>query len=712
MCLAQHQKDVFHIKNDSLDFLLDRSSVLLFDEFKVKESLEHAVTAANYAHQLKNEYYISESYYAIAANYDVISDFDAAEENYKKALKHAQLCKNFYLIAFIYNGLGNTAIDNNDIQSSVKYYQKSLKIGKSIDKFNPLSATLNLARAHTYLNEYEKAYYYLTASEEILKNNNDIQGVCEIKYLKGMYFLSKNDTDLALSYFEEAIKVATENNMLRQLLLIYKSRAELYERIGDYKNAHHDLKAYQEFQEKLKTEQIEITKINFSIDEYERELAEAKREKEYQANLAKNNRTINIISSIGILFMLGTIFFLLQAYRSKKRLNDNLEGKNEELVVAKSKAEELTQIKSQFISTVSHELRTPLYGVIGITSLLQEDKEVVRKHEKLLSSLKFSGEYLLDLIGNVLKVGEIESQKIKLQKESVNLKELCQNLLNSLNYQAKNNNNQLLLEIDNRLPELLHLDSLRLSEVLINLIGNAIKNTRNGKIWLRIKVISVVKNNVDIKFEVEDNGIGIPENKKNFVFEKFSQINRELDKLDGTGLGLSIVKELLDMMGSQIHLESTQGIGTLFSFTLKLEVIKEKNTSFNDQDKPIIESNDISILVVEDNKINQMVTRNLLKLIGYDCVIVENGLSAVEIIENQNFDLILMDLNMPKLNGYEATKLIRKTNSSIPIIALTASEIEEVENNCINAGMNAVINKPLSKDTLKNILQEKLEGFQ
>ncbi len=711
LCYAQNQKEITFPKNDSLDFLLNKSSNLLFDDFKVKESLEYAVMAANYAHQLKNEYYISESYYAIAANYDVISDFNAAEENYKKALKHAKLCNNLYLIAYIYIGLGNSAIDNKNLKSSVLYYKKSLETGKSFDKYSPLAATLNLARSYTYLSEYEKAHHYLSLSEEMIKKSNDLQGDCEIKYLKGRYFLSKNENQLAEAYLNKALDVAFQNNMFRQLLLIYKARAELYKNTNDYKKAFQNLNSFQEIQEKLKLEQIEVTKINFNVDEYERELKEVKKEREYQTNLAKNNRTIIIISAIGIMIMLGTIFLLLQAYRSKKTLSLHLKEKNEELLTAKSKAEKLTQIKSQFISTVSHELRTPLYGVIGITSLLLDDTEVLKKHKKLLKSLKFSGDYLLNLINNVLKIGEIESQKIKLHKKPVNLKELCQNLLNSFNYQANSHHNELILEIDDKLPKSLLVDSLRLTEILINLVGNAIKYTENGKVWLRVKLIAIEDNTADILFEIEDNGIGIPDNKKELVFEKFSQINRELDKLDGTGLGLSIVKKLLQIMDSQIYLDSTHGKGTKLNFTLSLQTTLENSYVLPNYHKSTFMTNHKSILIVEDNKINQIVTRNLLYNLGYDCTIAEDGMKAVEIVKKENFDLILMDLNMPLLNGYEATKLIRKTNISVPIIALTASELEEIEEKCKAAGMNDTINKPLSKNTLDDIIRKNIPSI-
>ena len=423
--------------------------------------------------------------------------------------------------------------------------------------------------------------------------------------------------------------------------------------------------------------------------------------------IAAKKMIINIFSVVLILF-LGIILFLFKKYKSEKKNNDDLKKKNEELIEAKIEAEKLTNTKSQFISTVSHELRTPLYGVVGITTLLLEENDIALKHKKLLRSLKFSGDYLLDLINKVLKISKIESNNEKLTKTPTNLLKLSQNLLHSFDYQAKNKNNELILQIPEELPDILQVDSLKVSEILINLIGNSSKFTQNGKIWLRIKIISLEKDWITIRYEVEDNGVGIPDDKKEFVFEKFSQVGREFNKSEGTGLGLSIVKNLLEMMDSQIYLDSKEGRGTCFYFDLKLEIIKIKEEQETDIHADKINNIYRRILVAEDNKINQIVTKNLLNIIGYDCTIVENGFNALQMVQKEDFDLILMDLNMPYLNGTEATRRIREFDQTTPIIALTASELSEVEEECLQIGMNDIINKPLNKNDLKNIIAKHL----
>lgn len=695
--------------NDSLEILMKKSLDLLFDENKVKESLEYAMKMVNYAEDLKNNYYLGKAYYIMAADYESVSDYKQAEENYKKALEFASLSKDSLLIAYIYNGLGNVSSDGNkDLLTSIGYYNKSIRVGEKFVKFRKLPLIINLAWSYIDLEEYDKAYPYLLETEKLLSKTKSIKGECELKYLKGRYSLSQNKINQAQEQFNEAIKIAEEYNLLQELLMVYEVRSKLYRDVGDYEKAYNDVTAIQKHNKELQQNQIEITKMNFIVDGYKKELELAKKEKNYQIELAKNNKTVNIISVIGFLFMCGAFFFLYYNYRANKKLNIVLSKKNEELLISKSKAEKLTQVKSQFISTVSHELRTPLYGVVGITTLLLEEKDIAVKHKKLLNSLKFSGDYLLDLINKVLKISKIESNNEKLTKTPTNLHLLSQNLLHSFEYQAKNKNNELILQIPKELPEVLNIDSLKVSEVLINLIGNSSKFTENGKIWLRIKIISIAKESIAIRYEVEDNGVGIPEDKKEFVFEKFSQVGREFNKSEGTGLGLSIVKNLLEMMDSKIHLDSKEGRGTRFYFDLELEIIDEKEEQEIKGNNTTIGNVYRRILVAEDNKINQIVTKNLLNIIGYDCIIVENGFNALQMVQKEDFDLILMDLNMPYLNGTEATRRIREFDKTTPIIALTASELSEVEEECMEIGMNDIINKPLNKNDLKKIIVKHL----
>ncbi|MCK8520520.1 response regulator [Aquimarina sp. D1M17] len=711
--ISYGQIAVKHNHIDSLHSLIDQSNSLTY-EYKIKESLEYAIKAANYAYEVNNDHYKAKAYYLMAYNYEILVDFKNAEEYYRKSLKFSEVSNDSLLVLWNNNGLGNVYSDGyKDLKTSLVFYNKAKELGKNFeDSSEYMTPVINLAWTYVDIGEFDDALPYIEEAQKLVVEHKDIEGYCEVYYLRGKYALHKKNFKDAFRYFEEAIDIAEGHDMVLELSYILKARAALHEKVGDTISAYNDIKEYQQYKDKLydkeKLKQIEVASISFAVDEYKRELEIANKEKDYQASIAKNNKIILFISVIGLIFMLGTAFFFYLGYRSKKKLSDILKEKNTQLEVAKTEAEKLTNTKSQFISTVSHELRTPLYGVVGITSLLLEDKEMPSKHKKLLNSLKFSGDYLLDLINKVLKISKIESNKEKLTKTPTDLSQLAQNLLYSFEYQAKNKNNQLVLESQKELPKILSVDSLKLSEILINLIGNSVKFTENGTIWLRLKIVSIDKEKVKVKFEVEDNGLGIPEDKKEFVFEKFSQLGREINKSEGTGLGLSIVKNLLEMMGSQIYLDSKEGRGTKFYFDLEFEVINEKESSSLDLNKEESPQTFKKILVAEDNKINQIVTKNLLDIIGYNSTIVENGLNALQMVKKEEFDLILMDLNMPYLDGIEATKRIREFDQETPIIALTASELSEVQEECLAIGMNDIINKPLNKDDLREILSKNL----
>ncbi|MHA7059096.1 tetratricopeptide repeat-containing hybrid sensor histidine kinase/response regulator [Aquimarina sp. M1] len=699
--------------NDSLQYLIDTSNNLTF-EYKIKESLEYAIKAANYAHELGNDHYKSEAYYLMAYNYETLVDHKNAEQYYKKSLEYAEKANDSLLILWNNNGLGNVYSDGyKDLEKSLVFYFNATELGKLLDNSQEyMSPVINLAWTYVDIKDFDKAAPYLEEAEKLVIENRDIEGYCEVFYLKGRLALGNNQFEEAENYFEESVEIAEKHNMLLELSYLYEARAEMHIEMGNPLEAYKDIKRYQDYKDKVyskeKLKQIEVARVSFNVDEYKRELEITKTEKEYQAKMAKNNRIINMISVAGLIFLFATVFFLYLGYRSKKRLNDVLKDKNAQLIEAKAEAEKLTQVKSQFISTVSHELRTPLYGVVGITSLLLEEEDILEKHKQLLGSLKFSGDYLLNLINNVLQISKIESNKVRLAKTPTNLFKLSQNLLNSFEYQAKSKNNELILDVPNDLPDSLSVDSLRLSEILINLIGNASKFTENGKIWLRIKILRKEKNNIHIRYEVEDSGVGIPEDKKDFVFEKFSQVDRESNNVEGTGLGLSIVKNLLKMMNSQVFLESNEGRGTKFYFDLELGILEEGEEQTTNERNNGATNVYRRILVAEDNKINQIVTKNLLSLIGYDCVIVENGFNAIQMVKKEDFDLILMDLNMPYLNGSEATKRIREFDKKTPIIALTAAELGEVQEECLAIGMNDIINKPLNKNDLRDIIAKNL----
>ena len=344
--------------------------------------------------------------------------------------------------------------------------------------------------------------------------------------------------------------------------------------------------------------------------------------------------------------------------------------------------------------------------------LLDEDPKPEQVNH--LKSLKFSGEYLLAFINDILQLNKIEAEKVNMEPEVFNLKHKIENVISALNNSALDNNVNLHLEYDKNLPEVFNSDQVKISQILMNLIGNSIKFTKDGDIWVRAKKIDSEEDNFNIKFEVEDSGIGITKEKQEHLFESFSQGSIQINrKYGGTGLGLSIVKGLIDILKGKIYLKSVLGKGSTFFFELPLlrshEEIKVKKANYF-KDVNEIELSSIKILVVEDNKINQMITKKILNKMKLNCDIVDNGEDAVDKVKTENYDVVLMDIHMPGISGIEATKMIRTFDTDITIFALTAVTLEDKMEEFDEAGFDDIISKPFKQEDFEKKLFNELIG--
>lgn len=419
--------------------------------------------------------------------------------------------------------------------------------------------------------------------------------------------------------------------------------------------------------------------------------------------------------SIALIVILSLLTLSLYKNNNlRAKANELLQDKNSELQLAKEKAEKASLAKAQFLSTITHELRTPLYAVTGLTHLLLEEDPKPHQKEHL-NSLKFSGEYLLSLINNILDLNKLEANKVEVEKTSFNLKKRANDVLVALKKSADDRKNNLHFEFDETIPEKLLGDPLKLSQILINLIGNSLKFTQNGDIHVRIQKLKESSDRTTIHFEIEDNGVGISKKKQKSIFETFSQASLQINrKFGGTGLGLSIVKNLLELMGSRIQLESQLGKGSKFWFDINFSISEELQDNENpnniiyDVDYVALENREI--LVVEDNKINQMITKKILEKNKMKCLVADNGTDAIALVKEHHFDAVLMDIHMPGISGIEATQEIRKFNKQLPIIALTAVTIDENLDEFYRAGFNEIIPKPFKTEEFFEKIYRTLES--
>ncbi len=365
-----------------------------------------------------------------------------------------------------------------------------------------------------------------------------------------------------------------------------------------------------------------------------------------------------------------------------------------------------SQAKSDFLSNMSHEIRTPMNAIVGFTNLLIEkgfDKEVM----EYLFSIKYSADNLLFVINDILDFSKIESGKISFESIDFNVHELLEDSLKIFKSKADEKGLELKLDNNKDVPQMLVGDPFRLNQILINLIGNAIKFTNKGYVEVSMKTVSTSNNKTNIAFTVKDTGIGIAKDKHGIVFESFNQGYTDISrKFGGTGLGLAITKNLTQLQGGKISLSSTVRVGSAFTVELPF-TISTKKVSHRDNDEVGQEKNlsGLRILVVEDNKMNQFVAKQIIEKWNATTTMANNGSEAIQILTVSNFDLVLMDLQMPEMSGYQATEFIRSKsttvlNPAIPIIALTADAFSETKRKVFEAGMDDFVTKPFNQEEL------------
>ncbi len=381
----------------------------------------------------------------------------------------------------------------------------------------------------------------------------------------------------------------------------------------------------------------------------------------------------------------------------------------EELRKARDIAQQSAKMKEQFIASVSHEMRTPMNAVLGMSNLMIKT-ELGKEQKNLINSIKQSSEILLGIINDILEISTIQNGKLAFEHADFDLKELLDNLVNVMQYKINEKDLAFTLEIDPEVPQFIKGDKLRLNQILYNLVGNAVKFTDHGHIAVRVKHWSSINDSVQIKFEVEDSGIGIPEDKLDAIFETFTRIRSKERLYEGTGLGLSIAKNLVDQQGGRINATSKLGEGSTFFFDLVFELGNESDIGSNNiEDEKMEELNQerpLRLLLVEDHKMNQIVARKTLERQweSIEVTIADNGKIAIEILEKERFDIILMDIQMPIMDGYETTDYIRKNMpkeiATMPILAMTAHAHIAKDEKFKEYGMDDFVLKPFEPEQL------------
>lgn len=648
--------------------------------------------------------------------------------------------------------------------------------------------------------DYLKANLYLVTNnynEAIIIYKKVIPQLNEEKLY---YFESKAIFNLAKAYFKkgnlenanltlnEAISTANSFGFTGIELDCYDLKSSVEEALGNFEVALEYRKRHMRLKEAIggiALSQSKSPEVFSTIESLNAKILELEASNQEQASALKGRGMYSIL-----LFVLLTLLSLLtmSLFKNNKlraRSNLALEDKNSALIDERDRAQDAAKIKADFLSTITHELRTPMYAVTGLTHLLLETdpRDDQKDH---LETLQSSGEYLLSLIDNILDFNKLEANKVELEQIPFDLKKRVEDIKVSLANQAKDQLNNLNLEFDKSIPSRIKGDPVKISQILINLVGNAIKFTKNGNIWIRVSQIKQIDDKCLIHFEVEDNGKGISEEKQQDIFNNFTQEGSSTTReYGGTGLGLAIVKNLVELMGSSIQLDSKVGRGSIFAFDLWFELpdsnkFYEENSTKAQQDrineveeyaehkrptrntnneraestpevKKPVEQDSVNenrsentekpveqqtkelasnkgvislkqaspgelvskkILIVEDNKINQMITRKILEGKNFDCDIANNGIEALGKIRENQYDLVLMDIHMPGMDGKQCTREVRKFDRELPIIALTAVTLDESEKEFYEIGFDDIIPKPFKMNEFFEKIQKAFTNYQ
>jgi signal transduction histidine kinase/ActR/RegA family two-component response regulator len=433
-------------------------------------------------------------------------------------------------------------------------------------------------------------------------------------------------------------------------------------------------------------------------------------EEKYNEILSRNKKDSALVKQMdasayvfAFLLVVLCVWILFRDINKRERLE-------KELIITQKKAEEAAIIKEQFMANMSHEIRTPLNAILGFNSRLNQT-HLDEEQKEYAEAVQSSGENLLAIVNDILDFSKIEAGMVKIEEIQFNLSDLLQSVVTMFKGQAKEKKVNLELKIKENVPLSIVGDPTRLTQILINLIGNAFKFTEKGSINLCIDILQANETNSVIKFSVKDTGIGISEEKISEIFERFTQAKSDTSRIyGGTGLGLSIAKKLVEIQSGEIQVESVKGEGSIFSFHIPYKTANELTNEKIKTEEPIYNTSidaHIKVLVAEDNLLNQKLAAFMLKDWGAEYDICNNGKLAIEKLKTNSYDIVLMDIQMPEMNGYEATEHIRNTlKLTLPIIAMTAHALPGEREKCLSFGMTDYISKPIKENDLRDLINK------
>ena len=693
--------------------------ILSYNEGQVFASSVNLLNTLNELVHENNLAYAKALYHYMAADYyHSVKSFDIAFEYYEKSLAEAKSLKewplvsdNLYAIGILFRNMGN-------YDKAITYFEQTIESDTKID--------INYAE---YIALYGMASTYFRTDniEEALKLADTVTAHplttsfydSEIYRLKAKALMERgrlSEARVALDQSRSTYDDYRVGEKTTWRAELEKLASQITAKEGDFETAYKEYQTYHnEYLEAKKYEDLELLEsanLVYEIQQQKEKTTLLEKENLVISELLKakedTQQTQKLFTRWLVIFIvlaLVTLVIILILLKKARKTNALY-------ISAKEKAELHSRLKTEFISNISHEIRTPLNAIIGFGQVLT-DKLEDRQTKKLTSQIVNSSEMLLQLINDLLDFSKIEAGKLALDYGPYNLRQSIRKLLDIFHAQASNKGLTIKLNIDKNLPKEMIFDELRLKQVLANLISNAIKFSSAGDIEIGIKVKQ--KDDTHCLFDVwvQDNGIGISKSQQENLFQPFIQAESSTArKYGGSGLGLNICNKLLEQMNSKLHVDSDMGKGARFYFTLELShSIGDEYIHNQEATQLITQFQKTRVLLAEDNDINVEVITAMLNSTNLQILRVANGNDAIHKLSQQSFDAILMDIQMPEMDGYEATRVIRhQMNGTLPIIALTANAMQQDIDACLNAGMDDHVSKPIRKEKLLEVLDKYLNA--
>jgi signal transduction histidine kinase/CheY-like chemotaxis protein/HPt (histidine-containing phosphotransfer) domain-containing protein len=662
--------------------------------------INHLHTAIDFAKQIKDNKLLAKCNNILGNIYRDKGEMNEALRGYMIALDLFEQLKDEHTSGVVMKNLANLNIDLYDYENALNYGLKSVKILEQFENpFRLFHSYHTLGNIYFKQDNYEEALKYFYKCKDLADMETITSALAESGL--GKVYFQQGNLPKAKKYLEHAFALADSNDFVEPYIIASFYLARLAQ-------------SEKQFSEAEKFYQLAFTEANTHGRKHDTMSIH-----EQLANLYEEQNKFE-----QAYFHLKHFENLREEIFKQDTINrlKNIQTRNELSFARKEKeiAEQTAVLKQQFMANMSHEIRTPMNAIIGMSRLLSE-KEHLPHQLKYLNGIKRSADNLLVIINDILDISKLEAEKVQLENIAFNLRDTLQSVYDILQFKAVEKRLGFYTDIEQGVPIAIHGDTTRLSQVLINLAGNAIKFTEKGRVDIKVRVKSREDNQVIIKFEIQDTGIGISQEYVNTLFEKFTQAGTDIArKYGGTGLGLSISKQLVSLMKGDIYVKSKKNEGTTFTieipFTIAMENEIQSDEQFTIQKQHKHHLEQLNILLVEDNEFNQILAIDTLVAIAPNIKIktAVNGEEAINFAQQQLFDLILMDIQMPIMNGVEATQYIRSIlqppYSEVKILAMTANVFKEDIDTYLKAGMNDAVSKPFSTEVLIHKMLKLTEG--